>query len=159
MTHMSNAATVVNKLMEKGWHVSLAESCTGGMVAAELVSIPDASKVLDRSFVTYSEQAKTELVSVPEQLICTFGVVSEQVAGAMASGAARAAGCEVGVGITGVAGPTGGTDAVPVGTVCFGFYLDGAVQTWTCHFAPAAERNAIRRMATEFVLDALSELL
>ena len=99
---------LVNLLAQRGWTVCAAESCTGGLFAAGIVSVPDASKVLERSFVTYSEQAKTELVGVPPETIENFGVVSEETAAAMAEGAAAAAGADVGVGITGYAGPGGG---------------------------------------------------
>ena len=113
----------VELLKKKNWHISFAESCTGGLCCARLVDVPSASYVLCASFVTYAESAKMKLVGVKEETLQDHGVVSEEVAGEMAEGAARAAECEVGVGISGVAGPSGGTEQTPVGTVCFGFSI------------------------------------
>lgn len=93
----------VSKLIRNGMHISFAESCTGGLCCGALVSVADASKVLDMSFVTYANEAKTRLLGVRESTIHDFGVVSEEVAGEMALGAAQTAGSEVGVGVTGVA--------------------------------------------------------
>ena len=158
MSAGENACAVVNKLIAREMHIAFAESCTGGLAASALVSVPNASRVLEESYVTDSERAKCAILEVPEQLIDSFGVVSEPVAAAMASGVARRAGAEVGVGITGIAGPSGGTEETPVGTVCFGFSVDGAVCTWTCHFENA-ERDAVREMSVDFVFNALNALL
>lgn len=99
----------VAKLIRRGFHISFAESCTGGLCCGALVSVADASKVLDVSFVTYANEAKMHYLGVRDETITDYGVVSEQVAREMASGVAKTAQSEVGVGITGVAGPTGGT--------------------------------------------------
>ena len=101
---------VVVELKKKGYHISFAESCTAGLAAARLVNVPDASSVLDVSFVTYANEAKVKYLDVSPETIEKFGVVSEEVAREMCIGAAQAMGAEVGVGITGIAGPTGGTD-------------------------------------------------
>ena len=111
----SLACEVVKILKEHGWHITFAESCTGGLACAELVGVPDASWVLDASFVTYANEAKINYLGVPESLIRDHGVVSEQVAGEMARGAALANSAEVGVGISGIAGPSGGSAEKPVG--------------------------------------------
>lgn len=150
--------TVVNKLIEKNYHISFAESCTGGLAAAMLVSIADASKVLDISFVTYADEAKIKYLGVQPGTIAEYGVVSEEVAYQMAEGVAKEAGSEVGVGITGVAGPTGGTDKKPVGMVCFGFYINGEVHTYTKQFGNVG-RNKVREKSTEFVYATLAHLL
>lgn len=149
---------VVKALIERGWHISFAESCTGGLAAAALVSVPDASKVLDVSFITYANGAKLNYLGVKQESIADFGVVSEQVAREMAEGVAKEAGCEVGVGITGVAGPSGGTDQKPVGMVCFGFYLNGSCYTDTCQFGSIG-RNEVRKKSVEYVYRRLGELL
>lgn len=155
---MDNNFLVVEKLREKGWSISFAESCTGGLAAARLVDVPDASRVLNASFVTYAEEAKTRLVGVSGEVLRQFGVVSEEVAGRMALGAAKANAAQVGVGISGVAGPGGGTEKTPVGTVCFGFYVNGALTTQTRHF-DGLDRSSVRAAAVDHVFRVLAELL
>lgn len=156
-----SAAQTVRALIARGWHIAFAESCTAGLCAARLVDVPDASRVLQVSFVTYAESAKTEYLAVPPELIAQYGVVSEEVAAAMARGCAARTGAEVAVGVTGFAGPSGGTPDAPVGTVCFGFSVGGAVTTVTRHFG-AIGRAEVRAAATDFVFawlrDALDEL-
>src|SRR5208337_2215229 len=95
----------------------IAESCTGGLVSRKITAVPGASDYLDRGFVTYSNRAKTEILGVSEELLRAQGAVSGQVALAMAQGALKSASAEVSVGVTGIAGPTGGTLEKPVGTV------------------------------------------
>ena len=150
--------SVVNKLIEKGWHISFAESCTGGLAAAALVSVADASRVLDVSFVTYANDAKVKYLGVSEDAIEEFGVVSEEVAEQMAAGVAKEAGSEIGVGITGIAGPDGGTPEKPVGMVCFGFSVNGTVHTFTQQFGNLG-RNEVRQKSVEFVYTTLLEFL
>lgn len=149
---------VVEKLIQKNYHISFAESCTGGMACAALVSVADASKVLDVSFVTYANEAKMQYLGVSEQTIEQYGVVSEEVAYQMAYGVAKTAGSEVGVGITGVAGPGGGTKDKPVGMVCFGFYVNGEVKTFTKQFGEIG-RNEVRQKSVEFVYEVLKNYL
>lgn len=149
---------VVERLIEKKYRISFAESCTGGLAAAALVGVADASKVLDVSFVTYANEAKIRYLGVSSALIEEKGVVSEEVAYQMAEGVAREACSQVGVGITGIAGPSGGTPEKPVGTVCFGFYIDGVVTTCTRHFDNQS-RNEVRQASVRFVYETLLELL
>ena len=149
---------VVEKLIEKGYHISFAESCTGGLCCGNLVNVTDASKVLDMSFVTYANEAKMSLLGVKADTILSNGVVSEEVAYEMAEGVAKAAKSEVGVGVTGVAGPGGGTEKKPVGMVCFGFSVDGNVTTFTEQFGEIG-RNQVRKSSIEFVFEKLLELL
>lgn len=149
---------VVNKLIDRGFHISFAESCTGGLCCGTLVNVSNASKVLDMSFVTYANEAKVELINVNPETIDAYGVVSEQVAGEMCKGVAEKAHSEVGVGITGVAGPTGGTAKKPVGMVCFGFYVLGNVTTRTMQFGNIG-RNEVRAKSVDFVFNTLAELL
>ena len=149
---------VVNKLIEKGFHISFAESCTSGLCCGTLVNVSNASKVLDMSVVTYANDAKVELINVNPKTIEAYGVVSEEVAGEMCRGVAEKAHSEVGVGVTGVAGPTGGTDKKPVGMVCFGFYVNGDVKTYTMQFGNLG-RNVVRAKSVEFVFNTLNDLL
>ncbi len=153
-----DAETVVRALAEKGWHISFAESCTAGLAAARLVDVPDASGVFCESYVTYAEEAKMRLVGVSEESLRAFGAVSEAVAGEMACGAAKASGSEVGVGISGIAGPGGGTEEVPVGTVCFGFWVNGERCTVTKRFG-AIGRRAVREASVDFAFRTLAEKL
>ncbi len=113
------AQRVVDAHRERGTTVALAESCTGGLVAAALTEIPGSSAVLDRAFVSYSNDAKMEMLKVPSDLIETFGAVSIAVAWSMAQGALANSGADLAVAVTGVAGPDGGTEKKPVGTVVF----------------------------------------
>ncbi|MBQ8981244.1 MAG: CinA family protein [Eubacterium sp.] len=149
---------VVDLLIEKGYHISFAESCTGGLCCATLVNVANASKVLDVSFTTYANEAKVKFLGVNDNTIAKHGVVSEEVAREMALGVANTARCEVGVGVTGVAGPGGGTDKKPVGMVCFGLSINGEVKTYTKHFGSIG-RNAVRNASKDFVFQKLSELL
>lgn len=119
------AARVVAENAAMGRKVALVESCTGGLVCAAITEIPGSSEVLDRGFVTYSNDAKIESVGVSAELIDTFGAVSVAVAWAMARGALKHSDADVAVAITGVAGPGGGTDSKPVGTVVFACALRG----------------------------------
>lgn len=106
-------------LRERRWTVATGESCTGGMLAARLVDLAGSSDYVAGGVVAYSNAAKTDLLGVPAEMIAAHGAVSPEVARALADGARKRFGAEVGVGITGVAGPGGGTDAKPVGYVCF----------------------------------------
>lgn len=148
----------VAKLIRRGFHISFAESCTGGLCSGALVSVADASKVLDVSFVTYANEAKMRFLGVREDTINDYGVVSEQVAREMASGVAKTAQSEVGVGVTGIAGPTGGTAKKPVGMVCFGIFVNGTVKSYTCYFGEIG-RNEVRQKSVDFVFQKLDELL
>lgn len=149
---------VVDRLIEKNYKISFAESCTGGLCCGTIVNVTNASKVLDMSFVTYANEAKVELLGVKADTILSHGVVSEEVAYEMAQGVAEKAGSQVGVGITGVAGPGGGTAKKPVGMVCFGFCINGEVKTYTKQFGEIG-RNQVRKSSVEFVLQTLIDLL
>jgi nicotinamide-nucleotide amidase len=109
------SAVVAKKLIERGLTVASAESCTGGLFAAALISFPGVSASFDRGFVTYSNEAKTASLGVPADIIATHGAVSEETAIAMAEGARRCAGTDIGVSATGIAGPDGGDERKPVG--------------------------------------------
>lgn len=105
-------------LRGRKWRIAVAESCTGGLATSRLTDVPGSSDYVDRSVVVYSNEAKIELLEVPAEMIAAHGAVSEAVAARMAESVREKAGVDVGVGITGIAGPTGGSEAKPVGTVC-----------------------------------------
>ena len=149
--------TLAQILLSRNWTVSLAESCTGGLVCATLTELAGSSEWFERGYITYSNEAKTESLSVPAVLIETHGAVSEQVAKAMAEGARINSGSNVAISITGVAGPTGGSKEKPVGTVCFGWATENQTFTKTMRFD--GDRQMVRQQATEFALAELIALL
>lgn len=155
---MDKAKKLIDLLIEKNYTISFAESCTGGKMAAAIVDIPDASKVLNASFITYANEAKMKYASVKAETLEQYGAVSESTAKEMAVGTAEANNADVAVGISGIAGPGGGTKEKPVGTVCFGYYIAGRVYTETVQF-PDVGRNKVRDMSVEHVLDFLAEKL
>ena len=148
------AERVVNALIKHGLHISFAESCTGGLAAARIVDVPNASYVLDASFVTYANQAKVKFVNVAEESIAEHGVVSECVALSMAKGAAAAANAEIGVGISGIAGPSGGSPEKPVGTVFVGVSSDWYEEVRELHVGGGhADRAYVRWVSASNALD------
>ena len=124
---MEAAREVIEELRRRGWKLTAAESCTGGLFIAGMIDVPGASAVIDQSFITYANEAKESILGVAHETLEKFGAVSEETAREMAAGAARAANAETAVGITGIAGPDGGTPEKPVGLVYTGVYIDGKV--------------------------------
>ena len=120
------AAKVVAENIAAGRRVALAESCTGGLVSAALTEIAGSSAMFDRGFVTYSNESKREALGVPEDIIDTFGAVSAATVWAMAQGALERSDADIAVAISGIAGPDGGTEFKPVGTVAFACSLKGS---------------------------------
>lgn len=155
---IKKAEKVVNLLKKSNYTISFAESCTGGKAVAGIIDIPSTSSVLHSSFVTYANEAKINLLNVNPDTIEKFGVVSEQVVREMAIGVANKSQAQVGVGISGIAGPDGGTANKPVGMVCFGFYIDGKLKTKTQYFGDIG-RNNVRDASVDFAYDTLIELL
>ncbi|MBV7260277.1 CinA family protein [Erythrobacter crassostreae] len=155
------AARVVAENKEYGRTVALAESCTGGLVAAAITEIAGSSAVLDRGFVTYSNASKMEALGVSQDIIETFGAVSIACVWAMAAGALKNSNADVAVAISGVAGPGGGTQLKPVGTVVFARAYrnqDGEPEGELKHFEGGDEeggRASIRRQATICALELL----
>jgi nicotinamide-nucleotide amidase len=138
-------------LVPSGRMLATVESCTGGLIARALTETPGSSAWFDRGFVTYSNQAKTDLVGVPESLLAQFGAVSEPVARAMAEGALARSTAFLAMSVTGVAGPGGGTPDKPVGMVCFGWARRGEpAQSVTHRFD--GDRAAVRRQAARVSL-------
>ena len=155
----NRAAALLDAYREKGLKIATAESCTGGLVAALLTEISGSSAVVERGFVTYSNEAKIELIGVPAELIADHGAVSEPVARAMAEGALAHSRADVAVGITGVAGPTGGTATKPVGLVHFGLARKGAGTIHLERRYGDLGRENVRRRAVEDALDLLEQAL
>ena len=148
------STAVGQALQARGLLLATAESCTGGGVAQAVTDISGSSVWFERGFVTYSNGAKTSMLGVPAELIAAHGAVSEEVAAAMAQGTLAHSEAQVAVSTTGIAGPTGGVPVKPVGTVCFGWAMDGRVQTQRLVFA--GDRQAVREQA---VIHALQGLL
>lgn len=149
---------LVNILIENNYHIAFAESCTGGLCASKIINVSNASKVINESFITYSNYAKIKYLNVNPNTIEKYGVVSEEVAKEMAIGVAKISNSEVGIGISGIAGPTGETKTKPIGMVCFGFYINGKIITKTMYFGNIG-RNKVREESAIFALKtALFEL-
>jgi nicotinamide-nucleotide amidase len=148
---------LARRLQARGWMLATAESCTGGMIAAACTDLSGSSNWFERGFVTYSNEAKSELLGVDAALIAQHGAVSEVVARAMAFGAVRHSRGQVSVAVTGVAGPTGGSPQKPVGTVWFGFQVDGQLTSETRRFD--GDRAAVRAATVQHALRRLLELL
>ena len=156
-TPLDLAKGVANLLIAKGWTLALAESCTGGLVCATLTELPGSSDWFERGYITYSNQAKSECLGVPAEIIDSFGAVSEQVAKAMAEGAQRNAGVNVAISVTGIAGPSGGSIEKPVGTVCFAWAIEKNTIYQTKHFT--GSRQEIRDSACTYALSELMKLI
>ena len=148
------ATRVGEALTAANMRVTVAESCTGGELAAVLTAVPGCSHWLERGFVTYSNDAKVEMLGVDPATIAHNGAVSQPTALEMAAGALRHSHAQVAVSITGLAGPGGGTVSKPVGTVCFGFAVDGREPQTEMRFF-AGNRAAIRRQSVAHALHGL----
>jgi len=154
-------------LLQRGWMLATAESCTGGMISAGCTALAGSSQWFERGFVSYSNDAKHELLGVPTALINQHGSVSEEVAQAMVLGALNHSKAQVALAVTGIAGPSGGSPTKPVGTVCFAWALPsdagptlGAETAWvkveTCHFE--GDRAAVRQATHLHAIQRLLEL-
>lgn len=148
---------IADLLQKKHWLLATAESCTGGMISAACTDLAGSSAWFERGFVTYSNEAKTELLGVDAALIKQHGAVSEEVARAMAAGAVARSRAQVSVAVTGVAGPTGGSAAKPVGTVWFGFKVGDQLTSETKRFD--GDRAAVRSATVQHAVQRLLELL
>ncbi len=147
------AAQVGRALQQKGWLLTTAESCTGGGVAQAVTDIAGSTGWFDCGFITYSNASKNELLEVPDSLIAQLGSVSEEVAGAMATGALGNSNAHVALSTTGIAGPTGAVPGKPVGTVCFGWASADTVHTERLVFA--GDRRAVREQTVAHALQGL----
>ncbi|MBK5298042.1 MAG: competence/damage-inducible protein A [Vicinamibacteria bacterium] len=144
-------------LRERGWHLAAAESCTGGLLLSRLTDVPGSSDYVACGIVSYSNQSKVELLGVDPALIDAHGAVSEPVAQAMAAGIRARGGADVGIAITGIAGPGGGTETKPVGTVAIALDTPAGALVRTRRMPGG--RDLIREMAVHAALDTLRRLL
>lgn len=151
------ARTLLQELSRRGWRLTTAESCTGGMIAAAVTDLPGASAVFDRGFVTYSNAAKIDMLGVDAGLISDHGAVSTHVAQAMAVGALARSQADIAVSVTGIAGP-GGSEFKPEGRVCFGWATrDEPVISETVDFGPLG-RDKVRAATVDHALSRLVAL-
>ena len=153
----ANLTQISLRLLAHRHMLATAESCTGGMIAAACTDLSGSSRWFERGFVTYSNEAKAEMLGVPPGLIEQHGAVSEPVACAMADGALAHSRAQVSLAVTGVAGPTGGTEAKPVGTVWFAWCVGGETHSEVQHFT--GDRAAIRVATVRYALKRLLSLL
>jgi len=145
-----DASELLNELRAKGLMLTAAESCTGGLIGAFLTDIPGSSDAFERGFVTYSNNAKTQMLGVPEQMIETHGAVSEEVAAAMASGALAHSNADISIAVTGIAGPGGGSDDKPVGLVYIaGQHRGGSFVHKRCAFGDIGRSEVRERTVVE----------
>lgn len=149
-------------LKKQGLVLTTAESCTGGMLAQAITSVAGSSAWFERGFVTYSNQAKIDMLGVNQQTLMQFGAVSEQTALEMAEGALKFSVADISVSITGIAGPDGGSADKPVGTVCFGFSSKNSVKSILKHVSTqhfAGNRESIRQQACIYAFTVLIQQL
>lgn len=144
---------LAERLISLKWQMATAESCTGGLIAARCTDLAGSSAWFDRGFVTYSNDAKTQMLGVPATLLATYGAVSDAVVQAMALGAVNRSLAQVSVAVTGIAGPTGASAEKPMGTVWFAWCIQGAVFTECQHFE--GTRNQIRQTTASHALAGL----
>lgn len=148
---------LVGCLTGRGLHISTAESCTGGLLSALITEVSGASEVFNESIITYSDEAKMRELGVSERTLNEYGAVSHDTAMQMAEGICARTGAEIGVGITGIAGPGGGTDKKPVGTVYVGISVCGSTKVF--HLRVNGTRNQVREETCRFVLQSLLDEL
>ncbi|WP_313084232.1 CinA family protein [Pulveribacter sp.] len=153
----ADLAQISAALLARGWMLATAESCTGGLIAAACTDLAGSSRWFERGFVSYSNEAKAELLGVPAPLIEQHGAVSEPVARAMAEGALAHSHAQASVAVTGIAGPTGGSADKPVGTVWFGWRVAGRTHSERQRFA--GDRAAVRAATLAHALGRLGQLL
>jgi nicotinamide-nucleotide amidase len=144
-------------LLERGLRIAVAESCTGGLLASRLTDVAGSSRYVERAVVAYANQAKVSLLGVSESLIAAEGAVCEPVAIAMAEGIRTGAGVDVGVGVTGIAGPGGGSAEKPVGTVAVAAVMSGEARSKTFRFG--GDREQVKFQATQAALDMVRRML
>lgn len=145
------------KLVARNWTISCAESCTGGGIGYAITAISGSSTWFKQGLITYSNEAKQQLLGVTAQTLASFGAVSAQTVQEMAQGAAQSASAQVAIAISGIAGPEGGTPDKPVGTVWFGFFIDGQSHNITQLFNGG--RQQVRLKAIEFALSKVIRLI
>ena len=145
--------TLSQLLTDQSLTLSVAESCTGGSLSALLTSVSGSSTYFDRGYITYSNQAKMDMLDVDAEVLGRFGAVSEQIAFEMVNGVIQNSHSDIAVSITGIAGPTGGTVEKPVGMVCFGFYVKDKHFVKTQHFS--GDRETVVASSIDFAIQTL----
>ncbi|MBZ0068530.1 MAG: CinA family protein [Thiobacillus sp.] len=152
------ATELGDRLKARGWMLATAESCTGGWVGQLVTAQPGSSSWYERGFITYANDAKIEMLDVPETTLAEHGAVSEETAMAMAAGALAHSHAQAALAISGIAGPSGGTREKPVGLVCYGWALtDGTLMSSTCRLD--GDRDEIRSRAVAAAMRGLIDLL
>jgi len=151
------AQAVGTALVQAGHTLAVAESCTGGLISKRLTDWPGSSRFFSGGVVAYANEVKAEILGIEEELIGRDGVVSESVAKGMAVGVAKRLNTSVGIGVTGIAGPQGGSADKPVGTVCYAVFMGGETMAWRELFP--GDREAVRDRAAHAVLGSLLRLL
>ncbi|MDA9243398.1 CinA family protein [Amylibacter sp.] len=155
---MSHVKEILKLSQKIGWRISTAESCTGGLISSVLTSIPGSSVFYDRGFITYSNDAKINMLGVSRSSLITFGAVSEQVAIEMADGSIKNSLADLALSVTGIAGP-GGSDYKKEGTVCFGLALKDGLSFSKTKFFGAIGRDNVRNEATNYAIKLIFEKL
>lgn len=148
---------IANILVDKNWTMATAESCTGGLVSATLTDFSGSSAWFSGAIVAYSNEVKMSLLNVPEAIITEYGAVSEQTVRAMAEGVCKAIGTDIGLSLSGVAGPTGGSPEKPVGTVWMGWHVNGV--TYSEKFLFSGDRMSVKQQSLHKILEQLLEIL
>ena len=149
--------TVAKKLISKKKTVATAESCTGGLLSKKLTDIPGSSKYIKLNVITYSNEAKKKLLGVPDETLKKYGAVSSQTAALMAKGIKKLSRCNIGISVTGIAGPSGGSKEKPIGLVYFGLAKGNKTKTKKMLFGSNLSRDKIRFLATRFALNWLKK--
>ncbi len=144
-------------LSQKKWRITTAESCTGGLIGHRITNVPGSSGYFDRGFITYSNEAKMAILGVPEDILIAHGAVSDACARAMAEGAKSAASAEVGLAVTGIAGPGGGAPGKPVGTVFMAVALPSGMRSGRYLFE--GDRIAVKEQTADSALEMLRAAL
>ncbi|MFX1395821.1 MAG: CinA family protein [Promethearchaeota archaeon] len=148
---------IIEVFADKGIRIALAESCTGGYICHEITNISGASKIFERGVVSYSNEAKMELLGVDEELIIEYGAISEPVAKQMAENIRRLSGVQIGISVTGIAGPGGGTKEKPAGLVYIGFASDSKVLVEKRIFK--ANRIEYKKLVLQHIIETLEKMI
>ena len=145
--------TVAKELISKKKTIATAESCTGGLLSKRLTDIPGSSKYIKLNVITYSNEAKKKLLCIPNKTLKKYGAVSSEIAALMARSIKKLSGCNIGISITGIAGPSGGSKEKPVGLIYFGLAKGNKIKIKKMLFGSKLNRDKIRFLATEFALN------
>jgi PncC family amidohydrolase len=147
---------IVEELIKRGISIATAESCTGGLVGAAITAVSGSSEIYPGGIIAYSNDIKQNILGVNEETLIQYGAVSEEVALEMASGVKKLFNSRIGLSVSGIAGPGGGSREKPVGTVCLGFVFDELSKTSTLHFK--GNRQEIREQSVAFIFETLRDL-